>query len=230
MSFTGFMPPLFLLFHRRSASFLLFVAFFRRLCGLDDWKFRLNFVIDRRGGIGHQRVLGQSSFLLLRRRFLRIFFLLRSDFLLRRRFCLLLRRRLCLLLLRRRLRLLLRRLLLRHLLLLLDFLDDDGSFLRASFLLRFRPRKRRLEAFRRFTRPVLCLHDVKEKILRFSLIKVMNALTRGNQERRRRKRRDLNSKSHAKENARTTSDDDANEKNQRLRLNRTQNISIAQKR
>jgi hypothetical protein len=49
---------------------------------------------------------------------------------------------------------------------------------------------------------VLCL---KEKILRFSLIEVMNALTRGNQERRRRrKRRDLNSKSHAKENARTT--------------------------
>ena len=129
-------------------------------------------------------------------------FLLRCDLLLRRRFCLLLRRRLCLLLLRRCLRLLLRRLLLRHLLLLLDFLDDDGSFLRASFLLRFRPRKRRLEAFRRFTRPVLCL---KEKILRFSLIEVMNALTRGNQERRRRrKRRDLNSKSHAKENARTT--------------------------
>ena len=168
------MPPLFLLFHRRSVFFLLFVAFFRRRCGLDDWKFRLNFVLDRRNGVCHQLVLGQRSFLLLRRRFLRIFFLLRCDLLLRRRFCLLLRRRLCLLLLRRRLRLLLRRLL------LLDFLDDDGSFLRASFLLRFRPRKRRLEAFRRFTRPVLCLHDVKEKILRFSLIKVMNAVTRGN--------------------------------------------------
>ena len=162
----------------------------------------MNFVLDRRNGVCHQLVLGQRSFLLLRRRFLRIFFLLRCDLLLRRRFCLLVRRRLCLLLLRRCLRLLLRRLLLRHLLLLLDFLDDDGSFLRASFLLRFRPRKRRLEAFRRFTRPVLCL---KEKILRFSLIEVMNALTRGNQERRRRrKRRDLNSKSHAKENARTT--------------------------